>query len=59
MLKISIEESGVNEVIKEKYSEDTILLIATARDNVPSVRSVDSLNLLGFSCYLIIQSIYN
>ena len=42
MLKMSIEESGVNEIIKEKYSEDNILLIATARDNVPSLRSVDS-----------------
>ncbi len=40
--KLSIKESGIIDIFKEKYSEDTILLIATARDNVPSMRSVDS-----------------
>jgi general stress protein 26 len=34
-------ESGVNEILVERYFNDTILLIVTARDNVPSVRSVD------------------
>lgn len=32
----------VLEIIKEKYQNDTVLLVATAKDNVPSVRSVDS-----------------
>lgn len=36
------KDSNVIEILKEKYSEDTVLLIVTARDNVPSVRSVDS-----------------
>lgn len=38
----TIEESNIKEILKEKYSQDTILLIVTAKDNVPSVRSVDS-----------------
>lgn len=42
MKKINIKDSGVMEIIKEKYCNDTILLVATAKDNVPSVRSVDS-----------------
>lgn len=29
-------------MIHEKYQNDTILLIATAKENVPTVRSVDS-----------------
>jgi AAA15 family ATPase/GTPase len=36
------KESGVIEILKERYSDDTILLISTAIENVPSVRSVDS-----------------
>lgn len=39
---ISIKKSGIIEILKEKYSNDTILLIATAKDNVPTVRSVDA-----------------
>ncbi len=42
MNKKSIKDSGLLEILSERYSEDTILLIATAKDNVPSVRSVDS-----------------
>lgn len=42
MVKTSINNSGILEIIKERYSNDTILLIATAKDNVPSVRSVDT-----------------
>lgn len=38
----NIIKSGVLDIIQEKYQNDTILLIATSRDNVPSVRSVDS-----------------
>ena len=38
----SYKESGVIEILHERYSEDTILLISTAKENVPSVRSVDS-----------------
>ncbi len=32
----------VFKIVKEKYQNDTILLVVTAEDNVPSVRSVDS-----------------
>lgn len=39
---VSIERSGLLEILTEKYQNDTILLIATARENVPTVRSVDS-----------------
>ena len=35
-------DSGVREIIEDKYRDDSILLIATAKENVPSVRSVDS-----------------
>ncbi|XMB86748.1 pyridoxamine 5'-phosphate oxidase family protein [Mycoplasmatota bacterium WC44] len=42
MKKTSFKESPVTDILKEKYSNDTILLIATAKDNVPTVRSVDS-----------------
>ena len=42
MTKKSVKDSGVIDIIKSKYSQDTILLIATAKDNVPTVRSVDS-----------------
>lgn len=38
----SIKESGIIEILKERYSEDTVLIIATAKDNVPSVRCVDT-----------------
>lgn len=36
------KDSGVIELLKEKYSEDTIVLLVTSKENVPSVRSVDS-----------------
>jgi len=42
MKNASYKNSEVIDIIKEKYSNDTILLIATAKDNVPTVRSVDS-----------------
>lgn len=42
MNKSNYKESGVHEILTERYSNDTILLIATAKENVPSVRSVDS-----------------
>ncbi len=42
MTMSNYENSGVTEILKERYSNDTILLIATAKDNVPSVRCVDS-----------------
>ncbi|MFP4286927.1 MAG: hypothetical protein ACLFRI_04440 [Candidatus Izemoplasmataceae bacterium] len=42
MKKTNYKDSGVINILEEKYSNDTILLIATAKDNVPSVRSVDS-----------------
>jgi len=32
----------ISSIIKERYSNDTVLLIATAKDNVPSVRCVDT-----------------
>ena len=35
-------ESGIQEILKERYDHDTILLLVTAKDNIPSVRSVDS-----------------
>lgn len=38
----TLKDKRVNEIAEERYSQDTILLIATAKDNVPSVRSVDS-----------------
>ncbi len=37
-----IKSSGLLDILIEKYSEDTILLIATSTNNVPNVRSVDS-----------------
>ena len=42
MTNTSIKESGIINIIKERYSSDTVLLIATSKDNVPSVRCVDS-----------------
>jgi uncharacterized pyridoxamine 5'-phosphate oxidase family protein len=42
MKKTNYKDSGINEILEEKYCNDTILLIATAKDSVPSVRSVDS-----------------
>jgi len=42
MKKIGFKKSQITNILKEKYSDDTILLIATAKDNVPSVRSVDT-----------------
>ena len=42
MTKTSYEESKVVEILKERYSQDTVLLIATAKDNVPTVRCVDT-----------------
>jgi len=41
-MKANIISSGVLDIIKEMYQNDTILLVVTAKDNVPSVRSVDS-----------------
>lgn len=38
----NVSKSGVLDIIQEKYQNDTILLVVTSRDNVPSVRSVDS-----------------
>jgi uncharacterized pyridoxamine 5'-phosphate oxidase family protein len=42
MVKADIKNSGIFDIIIERYSEDTVLLIATAKDNVPSVRCVDT-----------------
>lgn len=42
MKKINVKDSGVLEIMKERYSNDTVLLIATAKDNVPTVRCVDT-----------------
>lgn len=42
MEKTSYKNSGIHDILEERYSQDTILLIATAKDHVPSVRSVDS-----------------
>lgn len=42
MTEKNIKDSGVINILEERYSEDTILLIATAKDNIPSVRSVDT-----------------
>jgi len=42
MEKMNFKDSGVTEILRKKYCNDTILLVATAKDNVPSVRSVDS-----------------
>lgn len=41
-MKQNIQESKIYEMIQERYSQDTVLLIATASDNVPSLRSVDT-----------------
>ena len=37
-----LSTKNVIEMIHEKYQNDTILLIATAKENIPTVRSVDS-----------------
>lgn len=42
MIKSSYQESIVPKILAERYCNDTILLVVTAKDNVPSVRSVDS-----------------
>ena len=42
MTKTSIKNSGILDILNERYSSDNVLLIATAKDNVPSVRCVDS-----------------
>jgi len=39
---MNIKDSGIIDIIKEKYQYDTILLVATSNNNVPSVRSVDT-----------------
>lgn len=38
----SVKESGIIDIFENRYCEDTVLLIATAKENVPSVRCVDS-----------------
>lgn len=42
MNKKHISESKVFEILKERYANDSILVIATAKDNVPSMRCVDT-----------------
>ncbi len=42
MDKTGITVSNVIDIFKERYNKDTVLLIATAKDNVPTVRCVDS-----------------
>lgn len=42
MEKTNIKNSGIENIIKERYSQDTVLLIATAMNNVPTVRCVDT-----------------
>ncbi|CCV63774.1 conserved hypothetical protein [Alteracholeplasma palmae J233] len=42
MTETSVNDSGIIKIIEEKYSKDTVLLIATAKNNVPSVRCVDT-----------------
>lgn len=42
MNKKNINESGVFDILKERYANDSILVIATAKDNIPSVRCVDT-----------------
>jgi uncharacterized pyridoxamine 5'-phosphate oxidase family protein len=41
-MELSLKSSAVLDIINEKYQNDTILLVATAKDNVPTIRSVDS-----------------
>ena len=38
----SVQSSGVLDIIQEKFQNDSIVLVVTAKDNVPTVRSVDS-----------------
>ncbi|MFU8786652.1 MAG: hypothetical protein ACNA7U_05325, partial [Candidatus Izemoplasmataceae bacterium] len=42
MNKTTVKESGINDIFKERYSNDTVLLVATSKDDVPSVRCVDT-----------------
>lgn len=42
MEKTEYLKSGIKEILEERYFKDTILLIATSTNNVPSMRSVDS-----------------
>lgn len=42
MMKTNVKDSGIIEILKERYSEDSILLVATAKENVPTMRSVDT-----------------
>ncbi|MCV2231243.1 hypothetical protein N7548_00185 [Acholeplasma manati] len=37
-----VQSSGVLDIIQEKFQNDSIVLVVTAKDNVPTVRSVDS-----------------
>ncbi len=41
-MRKTIKESGLIDILEERYKNDTILLIATANDNIPNVRSIDS-----------------
>lgn len=36
MIKTDVKNSGIVDIIKDRYSQDTVLLVATAKDNVPS-----------------------
>jgi general stress protein 26 len=42
MEKKCINDSKIFEIIKERYNNDTVLLIATAKNNQPSIRCVDT-----------------
>jgi general stress protein 26 len=41
-MALSLDSSVVLDIMNEKYQNDTILLVVTAKENVPTVRSVDS-----------------
>lgn len=42
MKTTTINESPVVEILNERYCNDTVLLIATAKDHIPNVRCVDT-----------------
>ncbi len=47
MENTNIKNSGISEILNDRYFRDSILLLVTAKDNIPTVRSVDCFYYLG------------
>lgn len=58
MQEMKYSNSDVESILREKYKEDTILLIATANNNIPTVRSIDTFYYQG-SFYIVTDTSCN